>query len=150
MRIFSVHLILLDCFLGAAASCILFVLIGEFVKSSRLSVSFLDSLIGDKGVLMLSLPELRLVFLSENENSFVGEVGDLGDLFRGDLESDGDSGGANGDEGEKTDSSLGVRSILMIGGPASADLDLFPSLGEGDRERRTLRDPKQELLDRGI
>lgn len=56
------------------------------MKSARLSVSFLDSLIGDKGVLTLSLPELRLVFLSENENSLVGEVGDLGDLVMEDLD----------------------------------------------------------------
>ena len=52
--------------------------------------------------------------------SLVGEVGDLGDLESGDLdwESEGDSGGATGEEGEgeKTDSSLGVLSILIMGG----------------------------------
>ena len=54
------NLILLDCFLGTAASCILFSLMGEALKSNKLSVSFLDSLIGDKGVLTLNL-ELPLL-----------------------------------------------------------------------------------------
>ena len=41
--------------MGTAASLIFFSLMGELLKSSRLSVSFLDSLMGERGVLTLSL-----------------------------------------------------------------------------------------------
>ena len=112
---------------------IFFSLMGELLKSRRLSVSFLDSLMGERGVLTLSLEvPLLLYSLSSTE---VGEVGDLGE--RG-------AGGEVG-EGEKMESSLGVLSILMMGATPSTDLDLFPPCGEGDRDRRTLRDPKPAL-----
>ena len=51
----------------------------------------------------------------------VGDVGDLGDRVEGDLDEDdseGESGGPRGEEtGEKTESSLGLLSILIVGGP---------------------------------
>ena len=79
----------------------------------------------------------------------VGDVGDLGDRVEGDLdeaESDGESGGPRGEEtGEKTESSLGLLSILIVGGPPSTDFDRLPPFGDGDRDRRTRRDPKPEL-----
>ena len=100
---------------------------------------------------MLSLAEDLLDFLSENELSeLVGDVGERGDLVRGDLEV-AESGGERGDdrgevgEGEKRDSSLGVFSILMMGGTPSTDFDLLPALGEGDLDLRTRLDPKLEL-----
>ena len=89
--------------------------------------------------------------------SFVGDVGDLGDLENlseledGDLENDsiGDNGGARGDDGEgvgqHNDSSLGVLSILIIGGTPSTDLDLLPPFGDGDLDLLVLLDPKFEL-----
>ena len=128
------HLSLLDCFWGTGASFIFFSLMGELLKSSRLSVSFLDSLMGERGVLTLSL-EVPLLLYSLSASTEVGEVGDLGE--RG-------AGGEVGD-GEKMESSLGVLSILMMGVTPSTDLDLFAPCGEGDRERRTLRDPKPAL-----
>lgn len=86
--------------------------------------------------------------------SLVGDVGDLGDLDSGDLDKDseGDSGEATGEEGEgeKTDSSLGVLSILIMGGAASTDFDLFPPRGDGDLDLLILLEPKLELLDLGI
>ena len=103
---------------------------GELLKSRRLSVSFLDSLMGERGVLTLSL-EVPLLLYSLSST----EVGDLGE--RG-------AGGEVG-EGEKMESSLGVLSILMMGATPSTDLDLFPPCGEGDRDRRTLRDPNPAL-----
>ena len=72
--------------MGSAASGVWFSLICEI-----LSVSFLDSLIGERGVLTLSL-ELPLL-LSE---SLVGDVGDLENLSE---EAEGDLGGAES-EGE--------------------------------------------------
>ena len=79
----------------------------------------------------------------------MGDVGDLGDLVEGDLdeaESDGERGGPRGEEtGEKTESSLGLLSILIVGGPPSTDFDRLPPFGDGDRDRRTRRDPKPEL-----
>ena len=57
----SYYLILLDCFLGTAASLMLFSLMGELLKSSKLSVSFLDSLMGESGVLTVSLEVPLLV-----------------------------------------------------------------------------------------
>ena len=73
--------------MGSAASGVWFFLICEI-----LSVSFLDSLIGERGVLTLSL-ELPLL-LSE---SLVGDVGDLENLSE---EAEGDLGGAES-EGER-------------------------------------------------
>lgn len=79
----------------------------------------------------------------------VGDVGDLGDRVEGDLDEDdseGESGGPRGEEtGEKTESSLGLLSILIVGGPPSTDLERFPPFGDGDRDRLTRRDPKPEL-----
>ena len=86
----------------------------------------------------------------------MGDVGDRGDLENlseededGDLDivSEGEYDGVMGDEGdgEKIDSSLGVRSILIIGGTPSTDFDLLPALGEGDLDLLTLREPKLEL-----
>ena len=49
----------------------------------------------------------------------MGDVGDLGDRVEGDLdeaESKGERGGPRGEEtGEKTESSLGLLSILIVG-----------------------------------
>ena len=73
--------------MGSAASGVWISLICEI-----LSVSFLDSLIGERGVLTLSL-ELPLL-LSE---SLVGDVGDLENLSE---EAEGDLGGAES-EGER-------------------------------------------------
>ena len=73
--------------MGSAASGVWFSLICEI-----LSVSFRDSLIGERGVLTLSL-ELPLL-LSE---SLVGDVGDLENLSE---EAEGDLGGAES-EGER-------------------------------------------------
>ena len=120
--------------MGTAASLIFFSLMGELLKSRRLSVSFLDSLMGERGVLTLSL-EVPLLLYSLSASTEVGEVGDLGESG---------AGGEVGD-GEKMESSLGVLSILMMGATPSTDLDLFPPCGEGDRDRRTLRDPKPAL-----
>ena len=89
--------------------------------------------------------------------SFVGDVGERGDLEYlsdeededGDLDntSDGEYDGVIGEEGEgeKIDSSLGVRSILIIGGTPSTDFDLLPAFGEGDLDLLTLLEPKLEL-----
>ena len=78
----------------------------------------------------------------------MGDVGDLGDRGEGDREGaepGGERGGPRGEEtGEKTESSLGL-SILIVGGPPSTDFDRLPPFGEGDRDRRTRRDPKPEL-----
>ena len=107
-------------------SLIFFSLMGELLKSKRLSVSFLDSLIGERGVLTLSRDvPLLLYILSPSPD--VGDVGDLGDLTGLSELGEGDRG-ERGDEGEgeKMESSLGVLSILMIGATPSIDLDLLP------------------------
>ena len=57
----------------------------------------------------------------------VGDVGDLGDRAEGDrdeADSEGESGGPRGEEtGENTESSLGLRSILIMGRPRTDDWD---------------------------
>ena len=57
----------------------------------------------------------------------VGDVGDLGDRVEGDLdedESDGERGGPRGGEtGEKTEASLGLLSILIVGKSLTDELD---------------------------
>ena len=67
---------------------------------------------------------------------------ELGDL-------DGGSPGETGDDGEgggKRHSSLGLLSIFMIGGTPSADFDLLPPSGDGDRDLLALREQKLPLL----
>ena len=69
----------------------------------------------------------------------VGDVGDLGDRVEGDLDEDDSEGESGGPRGEQTGekSSLGLRSILIVGGPPSTDLERFPPFGDGDRDRDT-------------
>ena len=85
-------------------------------------------------MLTLSL-ELPLL-LSE---SLVGDVGDLENLSEeaeGDLggaESEGERGGPWGEEGEKTESSLGLLSITMLGGLTLRDQDCEEFWEEKDK-----------------
>ena len=71
----------------------------------------------------------------------VGDVGDLGDRVEGDLDEDdseGESGGPRGEQtGEKTESSLGLRSILIVGGPRQG---LLWEEKEKSRESEHLRE----------
>jgi len=138
-------------------------MVGSLVHSSRLSVSFLDSLMGERGVVRPSLALARPPYtLSSPQLVPGGEAGDRGpDLqnLGSSLEelarpagSEGERGGPRGEEGEgQRDSSLGALSTLMAGGAApSTDLDLPPPLGEGDLDLRTRLEPKLELFDLGI
>ena len=133
-------------------------MVGSLVHSSRLSVSFLDSLMGERGVVRPSLALARPPYtLSSPQLVPGGEAGDRGpDLqnLGSSLEelarpagSEGERGGPRGEEGEgQRDSSLGALSPLMAGGAApSTDLDLPPPLGEGDLDLRTRLEPKLEL-----
>ena len=118
---------------------------GELLNSNKLSVSFFDSLMGERGVLTLSL-DVPLLLYTLSPSLEVGEVGDLGDLAALSELDDGDKGvGGDEDEGEKMESSLGVLSILMTGAAPSTDLDLLPPCGDGDRDRLTRLDPNPAL-----
>ena len=130
----------------------MFSLTGEECSSRRLPLSFLDSFIGDRGVLSLELPLLENI-LSPSTGLFgeVGEVGERGERDPWSKHEFGERGsgrpGEWGDEGEggKRHSSLGLLSILIIGGTPSADLDLLPLIGDGDRDLLALREQKPPL-----
>jgi len=108
-------------------------------------------------VLSLELPLLENI-LSPSTGLFgeVGEVGERGDLDERSQHEFGErtegSPGESGVDGEgvKRHSSLGLLSILMIGGTPSTDLDLLPPNGEGDRDLLALREQKLPLFERGI
>ena len=127
--------LLLGFFLGTVSSLKGACLAGEHWSSARLPISFLLSLIGDKGVLRREPPLLGKIRSESPPAAAEGLMGDVG-------EEDGDlgepaaaqigratGGGKPGEVGELGDwapcrhSSLGVRSILILGGPVSADLD---------------------------
>jgi len=135
----------------------LFSLTGEHCRSSKLPLSFRDSLIGERGVLRRELPRLENI-LSPSAG-LTGDVGEVGDRGERDLRSEQEigerEGGRQGDDGEegecgKRSSSLGLLSILIVGGATSADLDLLLPSGDGDRDLRDRRDPKPPLFERGI
>ena len=130
----------------------MFSLTGEQCSSRRLPLSFLDSLIGERGVLSLELPLLENI--RSPSTGLFGDVGEVGE--RGDRdprsqqefgERAGGSPGESGDAGEggKRLSSLGLLSILMIGGTPSTDLDLLPPNGDGDRDLLALLEQKLPL-----
>ena len=130
----------------------MFSLTGEQCSSRRLPLSFLDSLIGESGVLSLELPRLEKI-LSPSIGLF-GEVGDVGERGERDPRSQqelgeraGGSPGETGDEGEggKRHSSLGLLSILIIGGTPSTDFDLLPPNGDGDLDLLALLEQKLPL-----
>jgi len=109
-------------------------------------------------VLSLELPRLENIL--SPSTGLMGEVGEVGERGEreprskeelGDLA--GGSPGETGDDGEgggKRHSSLGLLSIFMIGGTPSADLDLLPPSGDGDRDLLALREQKLPLFERGI
>lgn len=106
----------------------------------------------------LELPLLEKIL--SPSTGLLGDVGEVGD--RGDRdprsqqefgERAGGSPGESGDEGEgggKRHSSLGLLSILMIGGTPSTDLDLLPPNGDGDLDLLALLEQKLPLFERGI
>jgi hypothetical protein len=109
-------------------------------------------------VLSLELPRLENIL--SPSTGLIGDVGDVGERGEreprskealGDLV--GGSPGETGDEGEgggNRHSSHGLRSIFMIGGTPSTDLDLLPPKGDGDLDLLVLREQKLPLFERGI
>ena len=109
---------------------------GEHCSSNRLPISFLLSLIGDSGVLSRELPLLDITRSPPASPGLRGEVGEVGD--RGERgpgpQGEGRGGGRPGEAGEEGEaaalnrhSSLGVRSILILGVPKHrhrAEIDL--------------------------
>jgi len=79
----------------------------------------------------------------EREPHSKEELGDLGGGSPGETGDDGEGGG-------KIHSSLGLLSIFIIGGTPSADFDLLPPKGDGERALLDLLEQKLPLFERGI